>query len=673
MAILSYGLWQRRFGGDPGILGRSIEESGTSITVVGVMPQGFSRSLQGMPGDPSSVDLWMPMGLLPYLSPGRINHCLNVVGRRKPDSSIASAEAELNIIYAQLAQQYPTTNRGETARLVPIREEVVGSYRSALWILLAAAGAVLLIACSNVANLMLSRTSGRRREIAVRAALGASRLRLARQLFTESLLLAVAGGLAGLLLASWGVDALRTLAPGDIPHLQQSGLTRTVGVFGFAATILTVLLFGTAPVLRLSDLQRSAGLRESSRTHSAGRKSSRFRGWLVISQIAMALLLSMDASLLIRSLDFLVHEDLGFRPDNVLAFGVPLFTIRSGQGRINFVEQVLGKVRAIPGVRMVGLSNRVPLGADNMATSLEIEGHAAPSNVALLPQAHTRAITPGYFEALGVDVESGRLPADSDDAKAVPIVVINEAAARTFWPGQEAVGKRLKVAGTDPFSAALNGAPEPWLTVVGVVRNVKNDNLTNEARPEIFVPFAQRPWIFATFMVSSSGHSEGLAVAVTAAVHSVNNDLPVTNIQTMTKAVADSVAQPRFRAVLLGIFAVLALALAAAGVYGVTSYSVGQRTHEIGLRVALGAGRKEVLQLIFREQTKLLTAGAALGLAGSLTSMHFVSGLLFGIKSGDLASIAISITAISAATLLAAYLPARRAARLDPMVVLRED
>jgi putative ABC transport system permease protein len=308
-----------------------------------------------------------------------------------------------------------------------------------------------------------------------------------------------------------------------------------------------------------------------------------------------------------------------------------------------------------------------------MATSLEIEGHAAPSNVALLPQAHTRAITPGYFEALGVDVESGRLPADSDDAKAVPIVVINEAAARTFWPSQGAVGKRLRVAGNDPFSATLNGAPEPWLTVVGVVRDIKNDNLTNEARPEIFVPFAQRPWIFATFMVRSSAHSEGLAAAVTAAVHSVNSDLPVTNIQTMTKAVADSVAQPRFRAVLLGIFAVLALVLAAAGVYGVTSYSVGQRTREIGLRVALGAARQQVLQLIFREQTKLLMVGAALGLAGSLVSMHFVSGLLFGVKPGDLASVAISIAAISAATLLAAYLPARRAARLDPMVVLRED
>ena len=520
---------------------------------------------------------------------------------------------------------------------------------------------------------MLSRSSGRHREIAIRAALGASRFRMARQLFTESLVLAVAGGLAGLLLASWGVDALRALAPGDIPHLQQSGLTRTVGVFGCAATILTVLLFGTAPVMRLSDLQRSEGLRESSRTHSAGRNGNRFRGLLVMSQIAMALLLSVGASLLIRSFDFLMREDLGFRPDNVLAFSVPLFTIRSGQARINSVEQVLEKVRAIPGVRTVGLSNRVPLGGDNMATSFEIEGHAAPANVAFLPQAHTRAITPGYFEALGVDLVSGRLPTDSDDAHAVPVVVINEAAARTFWPGQEALGKRLKVAGTDPFSVALNGAPEPWLAVVGVVRNVKNDNLTNEARPEIFVPFAQRPWIFATFVVRSSAHSEGLGVAVTAAVHSVNNDLPVTNIQTMTKAVADSVAQPRFRAVLLGVFAVLALVLAAAGVYGVTSYSVGQRTREIGLRVALGADRQQVLQLIFREQTKLLTAGVAFGLAGSLASMDFVSGLLFGVKSGDLASIAISIAAISAATLLAAYLPARRAARLDPMVVLRED
>lgn len=672
-AILSYGLWQRRFGGDPSILGRSIQESGTAITVVGVMPQDFSTSLQGLSGDPSGVDLWMPMGLLPYLSPDRTNHCLNVVGRLKSDSSFPGAQADLNTLYAQLAQQYPATNRAETARLVPLTEEVVGSYRSALWILLAAAGAVLLIACSNVANLMLSRISGRDREIAIRTALGASRFRLARQLFTESFLLAIAGGLAGLLLASWGVDALRALAPGDIPRLAQSGLTRAVGVFGFATTILTVILFGTAPVMRLSDFQRTEGLRESSRGHSAGRNSTHFRGLLVISQIAMALLLSMGASLLIRSFDSLMRVDLGFRPDNVLAFSVPLFSVRSSQARINFVEQVLEKVRAIPGVQTAGVSNRIPLGGDNMASSINIEHQVVRADPALLPQAHTRAITPGYFEALGVDLVSGRFPTDSDNAHALPAVWINEAAARTFWPGQEPLGKRLKVAGKDPFSVALNGAPEPWLMVAGVVRNVKHDNLTDEAGPEIFVPFAQRPWIFTTFMVRSGAHPQSLAAAITAAVHSVNNDLPVTNIQTMTKAVAGSVAQPRFRAILLGIFAVLALVLAAAGVYGVTSYSVAQRTREIGLRVALGAGRRQVLQLIFREQTKLLLSGMGIGLAGSLASMHFISGLLFGVKSGDLASIAISMAVISAATLLAAYLPARRAARVDPMVVLRED
>ena len=673
-AILSYGLWQRRFGGDVGILGRAIEESGTAITVVGVMPQGFSGSLQGMAGDPSSVELWMPMGLLPYQSPGRTNHCLTVVGRRKPDSLLPAAQAELSTIFAQLAQQYPATNKAETARLVPLTEEVVGSYRSALFILLAAVGAVLLIACSNVANLMLSRTSGRRREIAIRAALGASRFRLARQLFAESLLLAVAGGLTGLLLAAWGVDALRALAPGDIPRLAQSGLTRAVGVFGFVATIVTVILFGTAPVMRLDDFQQSEGLRESSRAHSAGRESRRFRGALVISQIAMALLLSMGASLLIRSFDSLMRVDLGFRPDNVLAFSVPLFSYRSGEARIHFAEQVLEKVRAMPGVRSVGFSNRIPLGGDNMAASVDIEGRVQPPNAAYLPQAHARSITPGYFETLGVDLESGRFPADSDNAHAVPAIWINEAAARAFWPGQEALGKRVKIADQAWSTITLtNGAPEPWLTVLGVVRNVKHDSLTAESRPEIFLPFAQRPWIMATFVVRSGVQPEYLVAAITAAVHSVNNDLPVTLIHTMSKAVADSVAQPRFRAILLGIFAVLALVLAAAGVYGVTSYSVGQRTREIGLRVALGASRGQVLHLIFREQTKLLLAGVGIGLAGWLASMHFLSGLLFGVKSGDLASIAISMAVISGAALLAAYLPARRAALLDPMVVLRED
>ena len=673
-AILSYGLWQRRFGGDAGILGRAIEESGTAITVVGVMPQGFSGSLQGMAGDPSSVELWMPMGLLPYQSPGRTNHCLTVVGRRKPDSLLPAAQAELSTIFAQLAQQYPATNKAETARLVPLTEEAVGSYRSALFILLAAVGAVLLIACSNVANLMLSRTSGRRREIAIRAALGASRFRLARQLFAESLLLAVAGGLTGLLLAAWGVDALRALAPGDIPRLAQSGLTRAVGVFGFVATIVTVILFGTAPVMRLDDFQHSEGLRESSRAHSAGRESRRFRGALVISQIAMALLLSMGASLLIRSFDSLMHVDLGFRPDNVLAFSVPLFSYRSGEARIHFAEQVLEKVRAMPGVRSVGFSNRIPLGGDNMAASVDIEGRVQPPNAAYLPQAHARSITPGYFETLGVDLESGRFPADSDNAHAVPAIWINEAAARAFWPGQEALGKRVKIA-DQAWSTITptNGAPEPWLTVLGVVRNVKHDSLTAESRPEIFLPFAQRPWIMATFVVRSGVQPEYLVAAITAAVHSVNNDLPVTLVHTMSKAVADSVAQPRFRAILLGIFAVLALVLAAAGVYGVTSYSVGQRTREIGLRVALGASRGQVLHLIFREQTKLLLAGVGIGLAGWLASMQFLSGLLFGVKSGDLASIAISMAVISAAALLAAYLPARRAALLDPMVVLRED
>ena len=308
-----------------------------------------------------------------------------------------------------------------------------------------------------------------------------------------------------------------------------------------------------------------------------------------------------------------------------------------------------------------------------MASSIDIEGREPPPNAADLPQAHARSITPGYFEALGVDLESGRFPTDSDNAHAVPAIWINEAAARAFWPGQEPLGKRLKIAGKDLSAVALNGAPEPWLTVLGVVRNVKHDSLSAESRPEIFLPFAQRPWIMTTFVVRSGAKPEYLATAVTAAVHSVNNDLPVTLIHTMSKAVADSVAQPRFRAILLGIFAVLALVLAAAGVYGVTSYSVGQRTREIGLRVALGAGRRQVLQMILREQTKLLLAGVGIGLTGSLASMRFVSGLLFGVKSGDLTSIAISMAVISAATLLAAYLPARRAARLDPMMVLRED
>ena len=520
---------------------------------------------------------------------------------------------------------------------------------------------------------MLSRTSGRRREIAIRAALGASRFRLARQLFAESLLLAVAGGLTGLLLAAWGVDALRVLAPGDIPRLAQSGLTRAVGVFGFVATIVTVILFGTAPVMRLDDFQQSEGLRDSSRAHSAGPESRRFRGALVISQIAMALLLSMGASLLIRSFDSLMHVDLGFRPDNVLAFSVPLFSYRSGEARIHFAEQVLEKVRAMPGVRSVGLSNRIPLGGDNMASSIDIEGRIAPANAAYLPQAHARSITPGYFETLGVDLESGRFPTDSDNAHAVPAIWINEAAARAFWPGQEPLGKRLKIADQAWSTITLNGAPEPWLTVLGVVRNVKHDSLTAESRPEIFLPFAQRPWIMTTFIVRSGAQPEYLVAAITAAVHSVNNDLPVTLIHTMSKAVADSVAQPRFRAILLGIFALLALVLAAAGVYGVTSYSVGQRTREIGLRVALGASRGQILHLIFREQTKLLLAGVGIGLAGWLASMHLLSGLLFGVKSGDLASIAISMAVIAGAALLAAYLPARRAALLDPMVVLRED
>ena len=326
----------------------------------------------------------------------------------------------------------------------------------------------------------------------------------------------------------------------------------------------------------------------------------------------------------------------------------------------------------MPGVRSVGLSNRIPLGGDNMASSIEIEGRVSSPN-AYLPQAQERSITPGYFEALGVDLESGRFPTDSDNAHAVPAVWINEAAARAFWPGQEPLGKRLKIAGKDAFTVALNGAPEPWLTVLGVVHNVKHDSLAVESRPEIFLPFAQRPWIMTTFVVRSGAQPESLVTAITTAVHSVNDDLPVTLVHTMSKAVADSVSQPRFRAILLGIFAVLALVLAAAGVYGVTSYSVGQRTREIGLRVALGASRGQVLHMIFLEQMKLLLSGVGIGLAGWLACAHSMSGLLFGVKSGDLASIAISMAVISGAALLAAYLPARRAALLDPMVVLRED
>lgn len=661
VAIVSHSLWQRRFGGDPDILGKQIVVSGTSATVIGVMPAGFQLL------DPAA-ELWMPLLQNQFASSGRQVRLLSVVGRLSDEVKPARANAELNTIANQWSSQYPDTNSGVGMRVVPLHDQVTGKMRPALLLLLGAVGLVLLIACANIINLMLVRSASRQKEIAVRAALGAGRVRLLRQLLTESVTLSLLGGGAGILLGSWGVQALLALNPVSLPQYNKIGVDFTVLGFTLAVSVMTGVVFGLAPAWQTLKFDLHSALKEGGRTTIADRSQRRLSSLLVIAETAMAMVLLIGAGLLLKSFTHLLDVKPGFNTENVLTMqiGIPNVAYQDPQKRIAFLKQLETNLSAAPEVSSVGFVTRLPLmsALNNITSFLAIEGREVPPGER--PEIDFRRASTGYFQTMGIPLLSGRLVTEQDVANNTGSVLINEAMAKRFWPGEDPVGKRISTANS-------TGRQTQWQTIVGVVGSVRHLGLDVEPRPEIYYHTNTSPPFGPVVVIRTTGDPQRLISIARAKVRELDRDVPISNVNTMEQLVAQSVAQRRFGMFLVGIFAALALVLAIVGIYGVVSYSVAQRTNEIGVRMALGASASDVLKMVLKNGMMLALIGVGIGLLAAFAVTRLMVAMLFDVKPTDVATFAIVSVGLILVALLACYVPARRAMKVDPLVALRYE
>ncbi len=665
VVILSYGLWQRRFGANPSIVGQSITLGGLSYNVIGVLPQGFDPPQFSNVGF-EKPELWAPFA--PDLSQWtRSGRSLDTaIARLKPGVSSEQAQAELMVIAQQLEQQYPDTNAGESLNVVSLHEQLVGKIRSALMIFLAAVGFVLLIACANVANLLLARAAARQKEIAIRTALGAGRWRVVRQLLTESVLLALLGGALGLLFAMWATDYLVTLGADALPHLGRIGLD--LRVFGFTTllTLLTGIAFGLAPALQFSKPDLNETLKESGRTSMSGRGSQRLRGLLVVSEIAISLLLLIGAGLLVKSFMRLQNVSPGFDPHNTLAMNVflPGAKYPEDEQQRAFFDQAQERIKALPGVDAVGMVSNLPVSGGFDTVSFYAEGQAVPARENV-PDVERYTINSDYFRAMGIPLKSGRSFGSEDRANSLPVAIISEETARRFWPGESPLGKRIN---TD-----IDDKESPWRTIVGVVGDVRHYALDISPTPQFYLPHHQSSPQFMAVVVRSSNRPENQIAAVREQIWAIDKDQPIFNIKTMERFVAESIAQRRFTMLLLGLFAGVALVLAIIGLYGVMAYTVTQRTHEIGIRMALGAQAGDVLKMVIRQGMALVLIGVGIGLAAAFILSRLISSFLYGVSATDPWTFVGVPLVLCAVAGLASYIPARRATKVDPMVALRYE
>jgi putative ABC transport system permease protein len=682
VVIISHGLWQRRWGGDTKLLGRSVTLNGQSYTVVGIMPPGFV-----FPRFPRDAEVWAPLSGDPVpgrrFSPG--TRYLNVVARLKAGAPLAQAEAEMEAIARRIERQDPQFNHGLGLRPTPLHRQLTGHLRTALFVLLGAVGFVLLIACANVANLLLARASARRQEIALRLALGATRLRLARQLMTESLMLALLGGAAGLLLAEWGVGLLSIIPynatsfyiPYNIPH-DQITLDGRVMVFTFALSLLAGMIFGLAPAFQSSGADINTAFKGANATSGAGSRRRHAHELLVATEVALSMTLLVGAGLMIKSFVRLQEVDPGFEPGSVLTaeVGLPRAKYPDGQKVSAFHDQLLERLAALPGIVAAGLGSSLPLGGTNADTSLFVDGQPIlePRD---RPHAHPRTISPDYFRAMGIRMVEGRAFNERDHAQAPRVAIINETMARRLWPAQTALGNRIAL-DFETMKFFPDRPPEFDLAmgmreIVGVARDVRHEGLETEPQPEMYIPDRQSPEREMNLVVRATVDPASLAAAVRGAVSAVDPDQPVANIRPMSRLLADSVAKPRFNYLLLSIFAAAALILTITGVYGVMSYAVARRTREMGIRLALGARGPDVLKLVIRQGMRPVIAGVALGLAGAFGLTRMMTTLLFGVSATDPAIFAGVAGLLAIVALLACYLPARGATKVDPLVALRQE
>jgi putative ABC transport system permease protein len=656
VVVISDRLWKRRFSSDPAILQRPMVSQGVAYSVVGVMPPGFSFL-------DKNVDVWLPIG---FTAQARIprGRSLLVVGRLKPEISVERAQLDMTQVSATLTQMFPDFNTGWTSRVVPLREQLTGDVRPALLVLAGAVAFVLLIACANVANLLLARATARQRELAIRAALGAGRARLVRQLIAESTVLSLTGGFCGLLLAWWALGFLRAVAAERLPvqRLEMVGIDASVLLFTLAASLLCALVFGGIPALTASGTSLMDPLRDGGRAGS-GARGNRTRSAFVVVEVALALVLLVGAGLLLRSFVHLLDQSPGFDASRTVTMRISLPQARyGGEGqRAQFLARFFAQVDALPGVEASGAISFLPLTSLGAATSMEIVGVPKPPK-GQEPVTDVRVITHDYLESMGVPLLRGRLFNEQDAADAKGRVVINETMAKRHWPGEDPIGKRVRIAWD-------NHEDE----VIGVVGDVKHYGLDAETRAMTYWPFGRNPYGTMTVTVRTSGDARGIVSSVVGLVRQLDPQLAVANVRTMEEVVSDSVAQRRLTMLLLTIFAGAALLLAAVGIYGVIAYGVTQRTQEIGIRMALGAQRGAVLGMIVRQAVVLVVAGIVTGAAGALLLTRLMEGLLFQVKPYDPVTFAVVSGVLAAVAVLASYIPGRRATRVDPVIALRSE
>jgi len=657
VAVLSYPCWQRLFGGAGDVVGRPIQLNGEPYTVVGIAPLGF--------GSASKVEVWIPMAFEPKetANDARGAHYVNVAGRLKSGVTVAQAKAELEVIAAQLAKQYPDSNKGWGIFMMPLQDYNVRDVRTVLYTLLGAVGCVLLIACANIANLLLARATARHREISIRAALGASRARLMRQLLTESVVLSVCGGVAGVILARWGLDALLALAPSTLPRTSEIHLDSGVLVFSLILSVVTGLAFGIAPAWLAARADVNEALKQGTRGSTEGGARGRLRNALVVIEVTLALMLLGGAGLLARSFMELSHVDPGFTPENatVMRLSLPQKKYPLPEQQTNFANALLERVKALPGVQAAGAVQSMPLVGDYVL-SFNIEGRPAitPSDQ---PSTNYYAVTPDYFRAMGIRLVRGRVFTPQDDAKAPRVAIINETMARQHFPNEDPIGKRLNIS---------NG-PDAWREIVGIVRDIKQYGVDKATSSQSYEPFAQAPFNSVNVVIRTNGPAAPLVSSLRPAVYAVDKDQPVGLIRPLEEIVSETIARQRFAMLLLTVFSVVALVIAAVGIYGVMAYSVVQRTSEFGIRMALGAQQRDVLRLVLTQGGKLIGLGLLIGIVATLAASRAMGSMLFNVSAQDPLTLGSITILLGAVALVACLLPASRATKVNPIEALRAE
>jgi putative ABC transport system permease protein len=653
VVILGHGLWKRRFGSKPEIIGRKITLNNRQRTVIGVMPPDFKF--------PEVADLWVPLAI-DTSHWTRFSHGWDAIARLKPGVTLEQAQSDITTVARRIEEQNPVTNEGMGVILIPLREDLAIDYRKALLILMGVVGLVLLIACVNVANLLLARASSRGKEVAIRTALGASRWRVFRQLLTESVLLGLMGGALGCGLAVWGLDLLLAAIPIDLPFWMRFDLDGRVLGFTAGVTLLTGLVFGAAPALQTSKVDLNESLKEGGRNASGAGRHRMLRS-LVVAEVALSLILLIGAGLMIRSFMRLQGANPGLNPENLLTLRVDLPEAKydTPEKPQAFFKELLERVSALPGIQAAGATWRLPLAGGGRRTSLTVEGFSVlPASQA--PGVNYCVITPNYFHAMGIPILIGRDFSDVDARDSMEVTIIDERLAREYWPNDNPLGKRVRF-----------GPPEenrPWNTIVGVVGAVKHESLNLTERKTVYLPHAQDSMGDMTLAVRAA-NPENLVSAIRGRVKAMDPDLPIINVRTMTEVISRSVWQPRLYAILFGVFAAVALALASIGIYGVMAYSVSERTREIGIRVALGAQRRDVLKLVVARGMTPTLIGAGIGLGAALALTRLMQTLLFEVSATDPLTFVTLAVLLSVVALVACYLPARRATKVDPMIALR--